>query len=463
MADGDYGFDPETGDVDTDNEELIAVGGVQGFAAPAAVRADRIAVDGTTLRYTDRDAESLAAPAGGAPAFASIDGVKGSLTAVPGYYPAATLNPGVAVGSEASGIRKATAAEFDNPDAYVLSDGSGNDRYPVRAGSDAGDVAQPLTAAEVRALLEEAFKVMVRARAQIRQPLDSRSQATIALVDTRGVVLGLVRGPDAAVFGTDVALQKARTASFFSSPYAAGDLAAATTAGGTPNANVRDFVTRIANFVGDPAFLTGKYAVSVRGLGNLARPYFPDGQLNKPNGPLSRPIAQFSPFSTGLQSALIVQNLTAAPDAAKCTFLPSNRLANGLQIFAGGEPVYRGGVLVGGIGVSGDGIDQDDMIGFLGHRQRREPDLGRQCADRDPQRPDRHCRHQAALRQLPGRAVRRQFGPERLPGEMTPLVALLLLGAADADDPSPPTRAGCQGESATRRCRRARTRTTRAR
>ena len=29
-------------------------------------------------------------------------------------------------------------------------------------------------------------------------------------------------------------------------------------------------------------------------------------------------------------------------------------------------PVYRGIQLVGGLGVSGDGIDQDDMISFLG-------------------------------------------------------------------------------------------------
>ncbi len=29
-------------------------------------------------------------------------------------------------------------------------------------------------------------------------------------------------------------------------------------------------------------------------------------------------------------------------------------------------PIYRGNVLVGAIGVSGDGIDQDDMVAFLG-------------------------------------------------------------------------------------------------
>ncbi len=54
-----------------------------------------------------------------------------------------------------------------------------------------------------------------------------------------------------------------------------------------------------------------------------------------------------------------------------CTTLPgiavgNPRLANGIQIFPGSVPVYRNGALVGGIGVSGDGIDQDDMISFLG-------------------------------------------------------------------------------------------------
>jgi hypothetical protein len=59
----------------------------------------------------------------------------------------------------------------------------------------------------------------------------------------------------------------------------------------------------------------------------------------------------------------------ALVDPNTLTFAPTvanNRVGNGLQIFPGSVPIYRNGTLVGGIGVSGDGIDQDDMISFLG-------------------------------------------------------------------------------------------------
>jgi hypothetical protein len=141
------------------------------------------------------------------------------------------------------------------------------------------------------------------------------------------------------------------------------------------------FVTRSRDFLGNPAALTGQFAFTDRATGNLSRPYFPDGELGRPPGPFSRPVQQFNPFSTGLQSALIIGNLAqhlgfvtgAAPadTPRNCTALPimpagTSRLTNGIQIFPGSVPVYRGNTLVGAIGVSGDGIDQDDMIGFLG-------------------------------------------------------------------------------------------------
>jgi uncharacterized protein GlcG (DUF336 family) len=374
MSDGDYGFDADVSNIDNDDEENVALAATNGFTPPATITADRISLGGTLLRYSDATTATLRVSPSSATPFGSLPAGAGSLIPVNGYYPGGAVLPGQIFGSEASGVRPATSAEFSLPGGFVLSNGAGQDRFPPRAGTDV-ETQAPLTAAEVTALLEEAFKVMSHTRGAIRQPSDSRAQMSIAVTDTRGVILGLVRAPDASMFGTDVAVQKARSASFFSGPFAASDLL------GDPSADVRSFVQKTRDFFPDATALTGKTAFGVRSIGNLARPNFPDGQTNRPNGPLSRPISQWSIFSTGLQSALIITNVaqhlgfvsggSAADTPQRCTFLPDaapgqNRLQNGLQIFPGGVPIYRSGKLVGAIGVSGDGIDQDDMVAFLG-------------------------------------------------------------------------------------------------
>src|SRR3546814_9112779 len=94
---------------------------------------------------------------GGGASFATLGGSAGSLIAVTGYASAAVI-AGTAYGSETSGIRASTSAEFSNRDAFVLTDGSGANRFPIRAGTDGASNSAPLTAAEVRALLEEAFR-----------------------------------------------------------------------------------------------------------------------------------------------------------------------------------------------------------------------------------------------------------------------------------------------------------------
>jgi len=366
MADGVYGFDPEVQDVERDDEEIIALAAATGYSPPDEIRAERISVDGTTLRFADAGPGDFARTPPGAPPFASVNGSAGTLTSVRGYYDASGgLLPGSIYGSEASGIRPSTPAEFAIADAFVLSNGAGANRFPVRSSTDGG-----FTAAEAGALLEEAFRVMSAARAQIRRPLDSRAQVSISLVDTNGEVLGIVRSPDAPIFGIDVSLQKARTAMFFSSIFAAPQLDA------NPDPDVRSFIVAARAFFNDGAAFTGRFAFADRSIGNISRPYFPDGELGRPPGPFSRPIAMFNPFSTGLQSALVEADVkdhvgfilggpTDVPP--RCTRGPApNRIANGIQIFPGSVPVYRGARLIGGIGVSGDGIDQDDMISFLG-------------------------------------------------------------------------------------------------
>jgi uncharacterized protein GlcG (DUF336 family) len=228
-----------------------------------------------------------------------------------------------------------------------------------------------MSQAEVARILAEAMKIANRARAQIRLPLGLPAQVSISVVDTNGAVLGLIRTPDAPLFGTDVAVQKARSALLFSRTNAATLLNAEPTPTYVPTSPIATYVTNMQALI--PAALTNGIAYSNRAIGNLARPFLPDGIDGSGPGPLSKAFANWSPFSDGLQLDLIynkvVTNLTAPPAT-----LPSGPCsgvsANGIQIFPGSVPIFRVGglttALVGAIGVSGDGIDQDDMVAFLG-------------------------------------------------------------------------------------------------
>src|SRR3546814_11753729 len=69
------------------------------------------------------------------------------------------------------------------------------------------------------------------------------------------------------------------------------------------------YVAAARTFLGDSSALTGQFAFSDRANGNLSRPYFPDGELGRPPGPFSRPVAEFNPFSTVLQSSLVEKTI----------------------------------------------------------------------------------------------------------------------------------------------------------
>jgi uncharacterized protein GlcG (DUF336 family) len=198
-----------------------------------------------------------------------------------------------------------------------------------------------LKSSDVAAILSQASARAKITRAGIRLPRGQAAQTFITVVNNPDqtnatpIILGTIQTPGATVFSWDVAVQKARTAVFFSDD------------------------TR---------------AFSSRTVGFLAQRFYPPGIVNTPHGPFYGMQERFSllprfdllPFLgiTNLLITNILNGVALEPDQALT--MPNPFLTNGITIFPGGFPLYRNGVLIGAIGVSGDGIDQDDIIAAAG-------------------------------------------------------------------------------------------------
>jgi uncharacterized protein GlcG (DUF336 family) len=171
-----------------------------------------------------------------------------------------------------------------------------------------------LTLAQVQQIVQQAVATGNLTRAAIRLPVGSRARFVIAVADLDGSLLALYRMPDATVFSVDVAVAKSRNVVYWSSGNATNDLP------------------------GIPAMT----AVTNRTVGYAAQPLFPGGIDGTPPGPFF-PLFQLdlaNPCTQGSQ--------------------PANANQNGIVFFPGSVPLYLSGKLVGGLGVSGDGVDQDD-------------------------------------------------------------------------------------------------------
>lgn len=342
-GDGLYTVDRNPRDDDQSFEEIIAAHGTRGFEAPPLIRGDNILVEGLRFPFSN-------VPETTALNMIPFADLPGSVTAM---------------------IRPAPPSDFI-PTVVNGVNGQFSSRFPIVSGPS-------LTAAEVGQILGDAASVANKTRAGIRQPIGSIARVTMAVVDTDGRVLGIFQQPDAPVFGLDVSVQKARTANFFARADAGTKLTAA---------GFGSYVTRAAS---DGIALNGSVAFSDRAVGFLHRPLFPDGIDGTRAGPLSTELGDWSPFNVGLQLDLIKTALVSPPMACgpvakprisrirrqvslpcPCTTIPE--LKNGIQIFAGSVPLYRGGTHVGAIGVSGDGIDQDDLIAAGGANSFAPPD-----------------------------------------------------------------------------------------
>jgi uncharacterized protein GlcG (DUF336 family) len=189
-----------------------------------------------------------------------------------------------------------------------------------------GDLVAPaagplggLSVADVQQILSSAEATANQTRAAIRLPLDSTTRMVIAVADLDGTVIGLRRMADATVFSIDVAVTKARNMVYFNSS------------------------TRTAADLNQVPIGT---AVTNRTIGFGAQPIFPPGVDGSAAGPFFNLYQRdvVNPCTQGFQSG------------------PPNANKSGIVFFPGSLGLYRNGMLVGGLGVSGDGVEQDDYV-----------------------------------------------------------------------------------------------------
>jgi uncharacterized protein GlcG (DUF336 family) len=224
-----------------------------------------------------------------------------------------------------------------------------------------------LSAADVNQIISQGIAEASLVRAAIREQPGTdglnlspgpRTRMIFSVDDEQGNVLGLYRMPDAAVFSLDVAVAKARNVSYFS------------------NANQLQTIDELDPLTNTIVLPPGA-AYTNRTFRYLADPRFPDGVDGAPPGPFS------ILFDPGVNQTNGEDTDPAHPAPASAfntvlgydAFHPQTNFRdnstpvanqNGVVFFPGSAPLYKNGILVGGLGVSGDGVDQDDVVTFFG-------------------------------------------------------------------------------------------------
>jgi uncharacterized protein GlcG (DUF336 family) len=205
-----------------------------------------------------------------------------------------------------------------------------------------------LSAAQVTQMVGQGILQATQTRAAIRLPLGSTTSMTFAVCDQTGEVLGLYRMPDSTVFSIGVAVAKARNVSYYND------------------------ATQLQPQDQLPGVPAG-FAFTSRTFRYLTQPFYPEGVGPNPGIWSSLNDIAVNPTNgLNIGPALPASAYTSIEDFIafnpQANFHDPNNVLNqnGVVLFPGSSGVYvtLNGLsyLVGGLGVSGDGVDQDDVV-----------------------------------------------------------------------------------------------------
>jgi uncharacterized protein GlcG (DUF336 family) len=258
-------------------------------------------------------------------AFAGSTAARSGPTDTFGPTPAA---PGVVF---IGGIGLPFVSQTARPSGFSAGPVAGTGSYAVaptnsQSQPPEGDLIAPaagplggLSAADVKQVLDNAEATANTTRAAIRLPLGSKARMVIAVADLDGTIIGLRRMLDSTVFSIDVAVTKARNMVYFNS------------------------ASRMAADLNGVPMGT---ALTNRTISFGAQPLYPPGIDSSSAGPFFNLYTMdlANPCTQGFQSGA------------------ANSNKSGIVFFPGSAGLFRNGALIGGLGVSGDGVDQDDYV-----------------------------------------------------------------------------------------------------
>lgn len=220
-----------------------------------------------------------------------------------------------------------------------------------------------LTAQDVTDIINRGIDAANHTRSQVKLESDgtpgARVRATFAVVDTNGEILGLFGMQDGAYETLDVAVSKARNVAYLSDP---NDLQAIDQIPGVAPGTA--LTSRTVRFVSEPRFPDAAQAD-------------PPGPYSIYNDPGQNPFTSESQGPPQQADAFVsvygndsFDPQTNFRDPGDAGVVDANGAAptanqSGIIFFPGGVPLYKNGVLVGALGVAGDGVDQRDLIAFL--------------------------------------------------------------------------------------------------
>jgi len=290
----------------------------------------------------------------GAPGAVFVDGLRlpffGTCTNIPCIRRALKTQPaGSAPGTLSQGTFIVQPRDgLQAPEHYVL-------------GPRGSAVAGGLTVDEVRRIVEQSVAVALRTRAMIRLPINQPARMTIGVSDETGAILALYRMPDGTVFSSDVAMTKARNAYYFS------------TRDGYDVLRTIAQTNPYDHYTWTPEPPAGKgWAITARTISYAGQPLFPPGNDLDENLEQNDSVIQRGPWF----DLYVYDSKNACTEGPGPTRGGNRGYLNqsGIVWFPGSAPLYRGDRVIGGLGVSGDGVEQDDYVSLLGSEGFHPPD-----------------------------------------------------------------------------------------